>query len=177
MSGWQGRPPADDDATVVLRRPGLTPPHPMSIPSAAPFGLLLRLVRWTSLVLAVVFALTGGVFALSTRDFLSRAVPADGAVLRLAERDGAYVPVFQFRTQAGQTVEVIHSVSSNPPMWRAGQAVRILYDRQDPLNASPDDWWSIWLFPIVFGGAALLPLAGFVVLSILARRRKAAPAR
>ena len=178
MSGWP-KPPANDDATVVLPRPGARPPGPVPPQRPSPGGLatLLRIVRWTSLVLALIFAAAGGIFALSTYDFVGRAVGAEAVVARLAERDGSYAPVFRFRTAEGREVEIIHTVSSNPPMWRAGQTLRLLYDPQDPQTGAPDGWWSLWIMPVVLGGVALVLLATFAALSVFGPRRTAAAGR
>lgn len=178
MSGWQRPPGHDPDATVVLRPPG-TPPYPMPPPpdpiaaGRRDLSRLMRILGWAALFWVLLFGGIGGMMALSTQDFLSRAEAAEGTVVRLVERDGSYAPVFRFRTRDGREVDATHSVSSNPPMWRVGQTTRLLYDRDAPQTASPDSWTSLWLFPLIFGGVAALFLIGFVVLRVVAARMAA----
>lgn len=169
MNGLQ-RPPAVDNNAVLTHPNGAQARRGSS-------GGLLRFVRWASLGVGLIFAAVSGILALSNQDFLSRAIPVEGTVARLSERDGSYTPIFRFRMPDGGEVEVIHSVSSNPPMWRAGQSLRLLYDPQDPQSAVPDSWSSIWLFPLIFGIVGLNLLITFVVLSIMNARARRNPAR
>ena len=171
MSGLQ-RPPAVNNNALPIRPDGASSPQ-----APGSFAAPLRFVRWGSLVLGLVFIAASGILALSSQDFASRALPAEGTVVRLTERDGSYTPIFRFRTHDGRDVEVIHSVSSNPPMWRAGQPLRLLYDPQDPQSAIPDSWTSIWLFPLIFGVVGLNLLITFVVLSVMNARARSAPAQ
>lgn len=90
-------------------------------------------------------------------EFLRQARPASGKVVRLERSSGSrhtsYYPVVQFREPASQqTVEFRHRVGSNPPLYRVGEEVGVLYSPNVPRDAMID------------GGNGLFNLMGPLVL-------------
>jgi|GEM_PF-1895121 len=166
MSGY-GRP--DDDATVVLSRAAPVPAGP------GRGRRILRIVGWVQLGAGALFLALATVFFLDTRGFLARAVETEAQVARLVEHRGdnglLYTPVFVFSTPQGAAVEVLHTASANPPAWRPGQRLQLLYDPLDPMRASPASWLSVWLMVIIFGGVGFVMLLVGAVLQIVASRQ------
>ncbi|WP_237217028.1 DUF3592 domain-containing protein [Falsiroseomonas oryziterrae] len=161
----------DGDATVLL--PGAAAP-----PAGQDRGRrILRLVGWIQLGGGALFLVLAAVFFLDTRGFLARAVETEAQVARLVEHRGdnglLYTPVFVFSTPQGTAVEVLHTASANPPAWRPGQRLQLLYDPLDPKRASPASAMSVWLLVIVFGGVGFVMLVVGAVLNIVASRRVA----
>jgi hypothetical protein len=154
-----------DDATVVLPRT-----RPSSVPR------VLRVFAWIQFAGGVAMLLVAAFLAWQTHDFASRAAETDAEVIRLLEhRDGSgplYTPVFAFQTAQGQRIEVTHSASSNPPSWRPGQRLRLLYDPDKPERASPADGLSLWLLVIVFGGFGVGMLVLGAVFRVLSPDRR-----
>jgi hypothetical protein len=101
----------------------------------------------------------------TTAMFLERAVGAPGVVVEMATNESSdgntYAPVVAFEHQ-GRKYRFKHSISSNPPSYRRGQAVAVLYDPDDPREARIDRGRWNTAMPILIGGAgALLCLLGF----------------
>lgn len=122
--------------------------------------------------LGVIFVLVGLVIAARRRVFLSRGVRVPGVVVTLeslrsadTNRTTSYVPVVSFTALTGQqlTVRPYGIFPSNPPGFRPGQPVPIVYDPANPNKAtiasfSSNEWMSLILagcgaFIIVLGVA------------------------
>jgi len=118
----------------------------------------------SELIIGIVFGLVGlllvaigGFLLIRTRIFISKAQEVKGTVIRMvyshsSEGGGGYSPVYQFRTLTGQTIEVADNLSSNPPMFREGQIVDVLYDPENPNNARIKKWMNLYFVPLLLGG-------------------------
>jgi hypothetical protein len=97
----------------------------------------------------------------TTQRFLAKASTADGVVVRVDkvvdyqwvgsgdertyEKVTAYYPVVRFVTASGQVVQYTDDVGEDPPAYRVGDSVRVLYDPANPQKARLDTWSSRWL--------------------------------
>lgn len=99
----------------------------------------------------------------STAAFLERAVQGTGTVVELVANhsgDGVtWAPVVEFE-HGGRRLRFKDSVSSNPPSWRAGDAVAVLYDPARPADARIDRGRWNQAIPVLIGafGALLCSL-------------------
>ncbi len=84
-----------------------------------------------------------------------------------------------------------HNSGANPPAYRVGDAVDVLYNPQTPQDATIDSWWDIWMPSMIFmgfgglftliGGLSFLDAAGrllkisglLALLGIIFLRRRA----
>jgi hypothetical protein len=64
---------------------------------------------------------------------------------------GSYYPVIEFRTVRNEAVVFRGSVGSNPPSFRRGEQVRVLYDPTTPEIAKIDSFFQLWFLPLVLG--------------------------
>lgn len=66
-------------------------------------------------------------------------IQAEGTVIGLVEsrdEDGtSYAPLIRFQTQGGREIEFKSSYSSNPPQYKVGQKVTVLYPPDRPGEA------------------------------------------
>jgi hypothetical protein len=116
--------------------------------------------------------LLGFFFTLSrTRRFLASAQEARAEVVGIKERGGGsgqsrvYYPVLRYRTQQGATKEVVSSVGSNPPRYKEGESVVVLYDPAQPGDVRIHSFFNVWVGPLVLGGLGIIMTAvGAVVL-------------
>lgn len=119
-------------------------------------GLLVLLSALVSLGLAAFFYQR-------TQKFLRDATRADGKVVRLVERPGSdsgtvFYPVYAFRDSGGQEREIYSSTGSFPPSHSVGDTVTLLYHPEQPNDAKPDDFFSLWGLPAILGGFGVLEL-------------------
>ena len=107
--------------------------------------------------------------------FRTTAVKATGQVVDLIAKSSSgsgkssttYAPKIQFADAMGHSVTFVSSVSSNPPSYKPGDSVPILYQPKTPENAQVDSWFSRWGGVVIAGGiGAVFSLVG--VLSALA---------
>lgn len=64
-------------------------------------------------------------------------------------------------------------VSSSPPAWRVGEAVKVLFDPNDPSQAVIDSFMARWLVPLLLGFiGGVFAFLGFVtaVFGLLSNR-------
>ncbi|WP_433618576.1 DUF3592 domain-containing protein [Dactylosporangium sp. CA-139114] len=75
----------------------------------------------------------------SSRKFRARAVRVNGMVIDNAWRrvDGSdlAMPVFDYRTREGHPMRATEQVGTNPPRYRPGTPVVVLYDPAEPYRA------------------------------------------
>jgi hypothetical protein len=98
----------------------------------------------------------------------STGLRADGEVVRLQREssdDGGsvYYAVVKFRTEKGVSIEFKDSVGSNPPSYRRGDKVTVLYLADNPQQEAMIDrgFWGNWAIP------AILFLAAAIVICLL----------
>jgi hypothetical protein len=141
-----------DDTTVFLSRLGKF--------ALIPIGMLLLL---------------GAVFSVwSTKAWLARTVEAPGTVIEMLRvRDSEdkgylFTPIVRFETIDGRTVEFQSGLRTNPPAYRAGQQVSVVYDPGVPESAAIRGVLSLWLMPIIlaFIGSIFLAIGAAMILLI-----------
>ena len=134
---------------------------------------------WPVLVLGGVGLLVLGLYLYRSTDaFLARAIRAQGRVVELAANDSSddvtYAPVVEFEDADGRH-RFKDSISSNPPSYRTGDTVQVLYDPGDFYKARIDR--GVWnrAIPLLVGAfGALFILGGFWIASRPSRRDPAA---
>jgi hypothetical protein len=130
-------------------------------------------------------ALLGGA-ALSYRSssaFEAAAQRTEGTVVDLEPRRSSsggdvYRPIVEFACRDGRTVRIAGGTASNPPAFRRGDRVGVLYRPGAPEEARLDRWADRWLGVILLGvlgfafsAAALAPL----LIGLRLRPRRAGP--
>jgi uncharacterized protein DUF3592 len=140
---------------------------------------VLKLVSWVFSVVGVGMLIAAILLFSSTRRFITSANAAQGTVIDLvrsrssSSSSGTYQPVVEFTGAGGQHVEFTSAVGSNPPAYRVGAAVTVLYDPDRPTHARISSFLSLW-----FGSILLLSLGiifaaiGLTMIGLRARRRE-----
>ncbi|MFQ3584264.1 MAG: DUF3592 domain-containing protein [Cyanobacteriota bacterium] len=101
----------------------------------------------------------GAVFAVYRWSYLRRAIPTTATIIDLIEdkggvgrRHSVYRPVYIFTDQRGQSVKVISSAASFPPVGEVGDKIEVLYDPDNPQHSIQNDFFSIWGIPALSFG-------------------------
>jgi len=121
-----------------------------------------------------IFVILGGIlvalalfFLMRVRRFLAGANEARGQVVQMVYRSGSddgggYSAVYQFKTLDGQTIMKQDSLSSNPPRFKVGQDIKVLYEPGNPNKAYINNWMSLYFLPgllgllgVIFGGVGV----------------------
>ena len=130
---------------------------------------ILRLVLLILLAVGAPFVLLGLYEIWDTSAMLSHAGRATGAVVANSysitqdgtTESGAYYPVIEFTTAAGETKRFTDGIGSLPPDYEVGAAVPVVYDPagvQPPRLAS---WKRLWFVPTLFLVIGALPATAF----------------
>ena len=93
--------------------------------------------------------------------FLSSAEKTKGKIVSFIEsrnNDGLkmHLPVFDYQTGLGKTYRQKAEVASNPPEYKIGEAVTILFMKKSPQNSRLKSFSELWLITAVlllFGAA------------------------
>jgi uncharacterized protein DUF3592 len=140
-----------------------------------PALFLSRLGKFALIPIGLLLVLGAAWSVWSTKTWLSHAIEVPGSVtelLRVRDSDNTgylFVPVVRFQTVEGRTVEFQSSLRSNPPAYRAGQSVSVLYDPDEPRSAAIRGVFSLWFMSIILGfigsiflivGTAMVVLSG-----------------
>lgn len=117
-----------------------------------------RLAGGAALLIGVVLLSVGLQQGWTTRAFVASAMRAEGEVIECG-----VAPVFRFADEQGREHAVRSSYPSDPPRYRMGDRVTVLYAAAAPERAVLDDG-SLWLTPMILGlvGGAFA-LAGTVL--------------
>lgn len=122
-----------------------------------PATFLRRLGKFVLIPIGVSLVIGAGWSAWSTQTWIDRSDEAEGKVIemvRIRDRDdGGYMfaPLVRFQTGDGRSIEFQSSLRSNPPGYRTGQTVSVLYDPDAPESAAIRGLFSLWLVSMVLG--------------------------
>jgi hypothetical protein len=130
----------------------------------------------------VMFAIGAGLlivaanFARADQALAAKGGAAQGTVIDLvSHRNGGkqmFRPVVAFTDQAGRRRQFASTVSSNPPSYRRGEEVAVLYDPANPDAAMIDSFIDRHLGSLVFGilGTVFALFGGGVLVGLWRRR-------
>jgi len=114
-------------------------------------GLLrmLNVGRLIFLAVGIGCIVGGNYLKHSSEKFKATAVQTTGTVVKLDQSgsgdDLHYYPVVDFKTAAGNTVEVRSSMGSRPPDHHVGDSVKVYYNQQSPNDAVIESAATTWL--------------------------------
>lgn len=76
----------------------------------------------------------------------------------------SYYPVFRFTAQDGREYRVKHNQGSNPPAWKKGEKVELIYLPDNPETAVPNTFWGKYAVPFFLAifGTAFSVMGSFV---------------
>ncbi len=148
---------------------------------------ILTILKWLFAVLGAGMLIGGAVSLMHTRSFLAQASRAKGIVVALQSRHSRntstngtnasdtrdsvkFAPLVRF-SHAGQVIDFTGPSGSNPPSYRIGETVPVLFLESNPASARIDSFFSIWgttvslsilgsVFFLVGGGMIIVPRMG-----------------
>jgi hypothetical protein len=104
-----------------------------------------------------------------TLEFIEASDRAEGTVVQVVsqartsngEQKTYFYPVIEFVTRDGESVRFQDSTGSNPPEYREGERVQVLYDPLTPESARIESFAGLWLMPtVLLGFGAVFVLFG-----------------
>lgn len=113
--------------------------------------------------------------ATGTLHLQQNGLTANGHVIRF-ERDskGYYFPVVEFQTPDGQRIMFKSRSGSSPPSFHVGESVPVLYDPDDPQQASIRTFGQLWGGALITGifAVVLTVIPGGVIVAQMRKRRR-----
>jgi hypothetical protein len=122
-----------------------------------PALFLSRLGKFALIPIGLLLVLGAAWTVWSTKTWVAHAIEVPGSVIemvRMRNSDNTgymFAPVVRFQTREGRTIEFQSSLSSNPPGYRTGQTVSVLYDPDEPRSAAIRGVFSLWFMSIILG--------------------------
>ena len=127
-------------------------------------------VSVVSSLVGALLLVVGTILWINTRMFIARAQQVRGSVDHMKYRhssDGSgYAPAFKFKTLKGESIEFASRTYSDPPEFKAGQDVDILYDPQNPQRARLNKGANLYFMPLLVAVLGIIFLAVGVALSM-----------
>lgn len=116
-----------------------------------------RIGQYVFVAIGLGLMLIGFILAYRTTQFKKSAIMVPGTVVELIEKvshsdEGTsivYVPRVAFRTAEGQESVFISDTGSNPPGFRPGETVEVMYRPGDPYDARINTFWQLYLAPVI----------------------------
>ena len=132
--------------------------------------LIMKVWKYLLPLIGICLLTVSFFFQQKTRSFLAQAVKADGVVIDLASSHSShgttYAPVVRFVSQDGTPIQFTSSSSTNPPSYRRGQKVQVVYNQTNPYEAKINSFMSLWGLPSIVGGIGALLLAISAAISL-----------
>jgi uncharacterized protein DUF3592 len=141
-----------------------------------PALFLSRLGRFVFIPLGLMLLLGTAWTIWSTETWVARAIEVKGSVIEMVrsrDRENTtylFAPVVRFQTLEGNTVEFESGLRSNPPAYRKGQTVTVLYDPDEPRSAAIRGFLSLWLMSIILGFIGTIFTAVGTVMVVISGR-------
>ena len=115
---------------------------------------------WIGLnLMFLLFLVIGGWYGYGSWTLVKAGATADGEVVGMDESDSdggtTYAPIIDYVVDR-ETYTLNSSSYSSPPAYHVGQAVRVVYDKANPSKARIDNFWELWLLPLIFIPIAVL---------------------
>lgn len=66
-----------------------------------------------------------------------------------------YTPIISYEVD-GRPYTFTSNVSSDPPAYRVGESVDVLYELHNPSRARVDSWGELWMLPVILGASAVI---------------------
>ncbi len=119
---------------------------------------MVKLVGGIFLLVGLVVASPGGYFFWCTQNRLKNGLRSPGKVVELRKSSGkrGYTPVVQFETSDHRIITAASKISSNPPMYKVGDSVTVLYRAMSPEDICLDQPLELWFLTCLFGGIGLI---------------------
>jgi hypothetical protein len=105
-------------------------------------------------------------FYWSTSNFLQSSAEAQGIVTDIVLRGDHYYPGFEFSTPSSGDYTVHSSTGAHPTRFSVNERVTVVYEPNDPAQARIKEFWSLWLFPVIFGVLGPAFILGAIILWI-----------
>jgi hypothetical protein len=67
-----------------------------------------------------------------------------------SDQNYTYAPIVSFETTNNDVIKFISSTSSNPPSYKVGEIVNVLYIPSNPHKAKIDSFFSLWGISLIF---------------------------
>jgi hypothetical protein len=147
-------------------------------------GTLTIVFSSITAVLFIIAILT----AVNSFHFLDKAISVKGRVVDLdthyssnsssssnskKSNSPTYAPVVAFVTVDGEKIVFTSSTSSNPPSYRIGESIEVLYLKESPRNARIDGFFSLWGLSLIVGIIGLgFGIASFVMIYFSVKKKR-----
>lgn len=119
---------------------------------------------WGLLIGAAICGPIAVVLVTSSWRLVSGGVWTTGTVAALHPSSGGngtvYRPEVTFTDKKGQQHTHYSGVGSYPPSYEVGEHVPIIYNSDDPKDATVDSFLALWMLPVAFANAAFFLFAG-----------------
>ena len=132
----------------------------------------LRLMFGIFLFIGLLFMVIAGFVASSSQEKIDTYIQVEGIVIDLEQSSSSsdnsytYFPVVEYTADDGNVYSFRSSVGSSPPSYEINETVTVMHPPDQPQSGQINDFTSLWLVAIIFGGLGFVffavGLGGFI---------------
>lgn len=116
---------------------------------------VINIIKYVFFVIGLCLLGGAGYLHQNTQSFLSQAVTGEGVVISFStsrsDNSDVYHPVVAFKTKTGELIQFTESVGRNPPAYKEGEIVEVLYNLASPKEARLNNFTSLYVAPLILG--------------------------
>lgn len=147
---------------------------------------VFRLIGAIFFLIGLGFLIGSGIAFLSTKSFIRTAIETEGVVIELEYRESrdsdgsisrAYYPVVEFTPEgAGERIRFTSNTGSNPPAYREGDPIAVLYQPNNYYKVRIKSFFGLWGLSVIFlfMGAVFGGIGGAFLAFIMVKSGRAA---
>ncbi len=113
--------------------------------------IIMIFIGFLFFLIGIVVLISGIVQVFKVRRQIAGSVKAPGKVFGMGRINGQrgylYCPQVEFRASNAQTYKFQSEVGSQPPAYKIGQSVQVVYEPADPNQAEIDSFMAMWFMP------------------------------
>ncbi|WP_421780334.1 DUF3592 domain-containing protein [Kiloniella litopenaei] len=142
----------------------------------------IKILHYIFITVGLIALLSMGAWSYKTYQFIDTAHSAQGTVINLIQSRSTsssstsnsyvYRPEVSFKTLTGDEIIFQSSTGSNPPAYKKGESVSILYEPENPQDAKINDTLSLWFSPVILGLVGLIFSAFGIGISIYLSKKE-----
>ncbi len=120
----------------------------------------LRIIAYVLFAILPVWLFGAGYCLYESHEKLQNWQEAEGQVVALVKktshgrhgrRSTSYAPRFVFTSGDGRSYTVTSKSSSNPPEFKVGERLTVLYPEENPADAVQKSFMGLWFLPLMLG--------------------------
>jgi hypothetical protein len=124
-------------------------------------------IGYLYLTLGILMVIGGFYFTKSTSDFIDIALPSEGVVLELVQKDESLYPKIEFQDHTGKSHIFVANFGCSPACYKEQDSVKVLYNSNKVMDIKIDSFMGLWFASLILFSIGII----FVIFSLFQLKR------